>query len=144
MTCSRMESDGMRYIDGEMSPEERLEFEEHLGTCESCRRSLEGFRKLQSLTGRVKMKDQTDEFWEQYTKSLYRRLERKTAWFFIIAGAFMLVVYELYRAVASFGRITFEKVALVVFALGAVLLLVSVIRERIHQYRGDKYNKIER
>lgn len=90
------------------------------------------------------MKDQTDEFWEQYTKSLYRRLERKTAWIFIIVGAVMLVGYELYRAVASFGRITFEKVALVVFAVGALLLLISVIRERIHQHRGDKYSKIDR
>jgi len=144
MTCSRMEHDGMRYIDGEMSPEERLEFEEHMKGCDACRRSLEGFRELQSLTGRIKMKDQTDAFWEQYTKSLYRRLERKTAWIFIIAGAVMLVGYELYRAVVSFGRLTFEKAALVLFVLGAVLLLVSVIRERIHQYRGDKYSKIER
>jgi len=144
MTCSRMEHDGMRYIDGEMSPEERLEFEEHLRVCEACRRALEGFRELQSLTGRVKMKDQTDAFWEQYTKSLYRRLERKTAWIFIVAGAVMLVGYELYRDIVSFGKLTFEKAALVLFVLGAVLLLVSVIRERIHQYRGDKYSKIER
>ena len=144
MTCSRMEHDGMRYIDGEMTPEERLEFEEHLEQCETCRNSLDGFRELQSLTGRVKMKDQTDEFWDSYRKSLYRRLERKTAWIFIIVGAVMLIGYELYRSVASFGKITFEKAALVVFAVGALLLLISVIRERLHQYRGDKYSKIDR
>jgi anti-sigma factor RsiW len=144
MTCSRMEHDGMRYLDGEMPPEERLEFEEHLKQCEACRRSFESFRELQSLTGRVRMKDQTDEFWDHYRKSLYRRLERKTAWIFIIVGAIMLIGYELYRAVASFGGITFEKAALVIFAVGALLLLVSVIRERLHQYRGDKYSKIDR
>lgn len=144
MTCSRMEHDGMRYIDGEMSPEERLEFQRHLQGCEDCTCALEGFQELQSLTGRVKMKDQTDEFWEQYTKSLYRRLERKTAWILIIVGAVLLVGYEIYRAVVSFGRITFEKAALVLFALGAVMLLVSVIRERIHQLRGDKYSRIDR
>ena len=90
------------------------------------------------------MKDQTDEFWDNYRKSLYRRLERKTAWIFIIVGAVMLIGYELYRSVASFGKITFEKAALVVFAVGALLLLISVIRERLHQYRGDKYSKIDR
>jgi anti-sigma factor RsiW len=144
MTCSRMERDGMRYLDGEMSPEERLEFEEHLKQCEACRHSFESFRELQTFTGRVKMKDQTDEFWENYRKSLYRRLERKTAWIFMIVGAIMLIGYELYRAVVSFGRITFEKAALVIFAVGALLLLVSVIRERLHQYRGDKYGKVDR
>ena len=56
----------------------------------------------------------------------------------------MLAGYEFYMAVGSFGKITFEKVALVVFAVGALMLLISVIRERIHQYRGDKYSKIER
>ena len=35
MTCSRMEHDGMRYLDGEMSQEERLEFERHLEKCEA-------------------------------------------------------------------------------------------------------------
>jgi len=144
MTCSRMEHDGMRYLDGEMLPQERLEFEKHLEQCEACRRSFESFRELQSLTRRVKMKDQTDEFWDNYRKSLYRRLERKTAWVFIVVGAVMLVGYELYRAIVSFGKVTFEKAALVVFAVGALLLLVSVVRERIYQYRGDKYSKIDR
>ena len=144
MTCSRMEHDGMRYLDGEMPPEERLDFEKHLEECEACRHSFESFQELQSLTRRVKMKDQTDEFWDNYRKSLYRRLERKMAWIFIIAGAIMLAGYEFYMAVGSFGKITFEKVALVVFAVGALMLLISVIRERIHQYRGDKYSKIER
>ena len=90
------------------------------------------------------MKDQTDQFWENYRKSLYRRLERKTAWIFIIVGAVMLVTYEVYRAASSFGRITFEKAALVILGVGAMLLLVSVVRERLHQYRGDKYSKIDR
>lgn len=144
MTCSRVESDGMRYLDGELSAEERSAFEKHIEHCETCRRSLEQFRELQSLTRRVKMKDPTDEFWELYWKSIYRRLERKTAWLFMIAGAIMLVGYELYRAVVSFGKITFDKVALVVLAIGAVLLLVSVVRERLHQYKVDRYRNIER
>lgn len=139
-----MEHDGMRYLDGEMPSEERLEFERHLEECETCRRSFESFRELQSLTRRVKMKDQTDEFWESYRKSLYRRLERSIAWVLIIVGAVMFAGYALYQAFGSFGKLTFEKLALVVFAVGALLLLVSVIRERLHQYRGDKYSKIDR
>jgi anti-sigma factor RsiW len=144
MSCMRIESDGMRYLDGEMSPSERLEFEEHLERCDTCRRSLGRFRELQSLTRRIKMKDPTNEFWEGYWKSIYRRLERKTAWIFIIMGAAMLIGYELYRAVVSFGRLSFEKIALVVLLVGAVFLLVSVIRERLHHYKVDRYRDIER
>ena len=106
MTCSRIETDGMRYIDGEMSPQDRAEYERHLENCAECRRSLEGFSGLQTLTGRIKMKDPTDEFWEVYWKSLYRRIERRIAW--------------------------------------AVLLLISVIRERVHHHKVDRYKDIER
>ena len=144
MTCSRIETDGMRYIDGEMSPEDRAEYERHLDSCDECRRSLESLSGLQSLAGRIKMKDPTDEFWEAYWKSLYRRIERRTAWIIMLIGAIMLITHLLYETISNFGRITFEKVAIVLFILGAVLLLISAIRERIHHHRVDRYKDIER
>ncbi len=144
MACLRIESDGMRYLDGEMRDDERVEFEKHLEECDSCRGNMERFRELQSLTRRVKMKDPIDAFWESYWRSIYRRLERSVGWIFIIAGGLMLVVYGLYQVIPTFRQITFEKVAIVVFVLGAVMLLVSVIRERIHQHKVDRYKDIQR
>lgn len=144
MTCSRMEHDVMRYLDGEMNDAERAAFEEHLAGCDDCRRALEELREVNRLTGSIVMKDPQDEFWDLYWKSIYRRLERRTAWVFMIAGIAMLVAYELYRAFSSFGRITFQKVALIVLVVGGVLLLVSVVRERIHQYRSDPYKDVKR
>jgi anti-sigma factor RsiW len=139
-----METDGMRYLDGEMPERERADFERHVEACESCRESLRGFKELESVTRRITMKDPADEFWEKYWKSIYRRVERKTAWIFIIAGTIMLVGFTLYQSIRSFGEITFEKFALVVFIIGAVLLLLSVIRERYHQYKTDRYKDIQR
>lgn len=144
MKCSRIQSDGMRYLDGEMCEEERVEYERHLEECEDCRKSIENFRELRALTGRIKMRDPQDEFWDKYWRSIYRRIERKTAWIFIIVGALMLVAYEVFRAFRSFGEITFEKIALVIFIFGLILLLVSVVRERIHQYGTDRYKDVER
>ena len=62
----------------------------------------------------------------------------------MLVGVVMLVVYQLYHAASNFGRITFEKAALVLFAAGAALLLISIIRERIHHYKVDRYKDIER
>lgn len=144
MTCPRMEHDGMRYIDGEMTGEERAAFERHLDECGDCRRAMEELREVNRLTGSIMIKDPQDEFWELYWKSIYRRLERKIAWILMVAGIGLLVGYELYRAFSSFGRITFQKVALIVFIIGMVLLLVSVVRERIHQYKSDPYRDVKR
>lgn len=144
MTCSRMEHDGMRYLDGEMDDRERAAFERHLEGCGDCRCAMEELREVNRLTGSITMKDPQDEFWNLYWKGIYRRLERRTAWIFMIAGVGMLVGYELYRAFSSFGRITFQKVALIVLIVGLVLLLVSVVRERIHQYKSDPYRDVKR
>jgi anti-sigma factor RsiW len=134
----------MRYLDEEMSGEERREFERHITECDECRIAVGEFRELQALTRRITMKDPTDEFWEGYWKSIYRRLERRFAWWFVIIGAVMLLSNVLYKVLQDFGRLTFEKLAVVVFIVGAVLLLISVVRERIHQRKTDKYKDIQR
>ena len=90
------------------------------------------------------MKDPTDEFWERYWKSIYRRIERKTAWVLIIAGVAMLVAFALHEAIQSLRVITFEKIAVALIVIGGVLLLMSLIRERLHQYRVDPYRDVKR
>ena len=142
--CPRFDGDGMRYIDDEMSGDERAAFERHCAECDSCRLELASFTKLDALTRRVKMEDPTDAFWERYWKSVYRRIERKTAWVLMIAGAVMLVAFALHEAIRSLRVITFEKIAVLLFAAGVVLLLVSLIRERFHQYRMDPYRDVKR
>ncbi len=144
MSCNRMETDGMRYLDGEMSTAERKSFEEHLASCGECRKAIGELGSVERLTGMMKIRDPLDDFWEAYWKKLFRRLERKTAWLLMIAGAALIVLYALWKGVTDFGEITFVKVVAVILAAGFVILLISVIRERIHQYRTDRYKDIER
>lgn len=139
-----METDGMRYIDGEMSADERIAFERHIAACDECRAGMREMAALERLTGMLTIRDPMDDFWERYWKGIFRRFERKTGWILFIVGAVMIAGWQLYRAITDFGRITFGKVALVVFVAGALVLLVSVIRERIHQYRTDRYRDIIR
>ena len=142
--CPRFDGDAMRYIDKEMSADERAEFERHCAECDSCRRELASFAELDALTGRVKMVDPTDAFWERYWRSVYRRIERKAAWVLLLSGAVMLAVFAIQQFVRSLRWITFEKVAVILLAAGFALLLVSLIRERCHQYKTDPYRDVKR
>jgi len=144
MRCGRTELDSIRYIDNEMTQEERAEYEEHLLSCDECRRTVERFKELKALTGRVRMKDPTDEFWEDYWKSLYRRMERRVAWIFIIIGAVIFFAYALYEIFISFREFTLDKAGIAFVLAGIILLLISVIRERVHGYRVDRYRDIQR
>ncbi len=142
--CTRFESDGMRYIDGEMSGDARAAFERHCAECADCRRELASFAELDALTGRIQMIDPADAFWERYWRSVYRRVERKTAWVLMLAGAVMLAVFVIRRAVASLHAITIDKIAVVLLAAGFVLLLISLIRERCHEIKTDPYKDVKR
>ncbi len=144
MSCNRIETDGMRYLDGEMSAKEKIEFKEHLASCGACRQAMNELGSVARLTGMMKIRDPQDDFWEAYWKKLFRRLERKTGWLLMIAGAALIILYALWRGVTDFGEITFVKVVAVILAAGFVILLVSVIRERLHQYKTDRYKDIER
>ena len=142
MSCNRMETDGMRYLDGEMSAAERAAFEEHLSSCGECRQSMDELGSVERLTGMMKIRDPQDDFWESYWKKLFRRLERKTGWLLMIAGAVLIVLYALWKGVTDLGEITFMKVVTVIVAAGFVILLISVIRERLHQHKTDRYKDI--
>jgi predicted anti-sigma-YlaC factor YlaD len=139
-----METDGMRYLDGEMTAAERIEFSEHLESCEVCRQSMEELGSVERLTGMMKIRDPQDDFWEGYWKSLFRRSERKSGWLLMIAGAALIVLYALWKGVTDFGEITFMKVVTLIAAAGFVILLISVIRERVHQCKSDRYKDIDR
>ncbi len=99
---------------------------------------------VERLTGMMKIRDPQDDFWEVYWKKLFRRFERKTGWLLMIAGAVLIVLYALWKGVTDFGEITFMKVVMIVVAIGFLMLLISVIRERVHQYKSDRYKDIER
>jgi predicted anti-sigma-YlaC factor YlaD len=139
-----METDGMRYLDGEMTAAEKIEFKEHLSSCGECRQAMNELGSVERLTGMMKIRDPQDDFWEVYWKKLFRRFERKTGWLLMIAGAVLIVLYALWKGVTDFGEITFMKVVMIVVAIGFLMLLISVIRERVHQYKSDRYKDIER
>ncbi len=144
MSCKRMEEDGMRYMDGEMSDEEKDRFLKHIEGCEECRNQIARFSELKRLTERVTIKDPIDIFWDGYWKSIYRRIERKTGWILFVLGAVLIAAYEIYRSVRNLGEFSFIKTAGLVIILGVLLLLVSVIRERIHQRKSDRYRDVIR
>ncbi|MCK4538245.1 MAG: zf-HC2 domain-containing protein [Candidatus Krumholzibacteria bacterium] len=144
MSCNRMESDGMRYLDHEMTADEIAGFEKHLAECDTCRLMMEDLGRLDAFTGRMKIKDPVDTFMEGYWKSIYRRFERKTAWIVILAGASVAVLYFLIMMFREIGKITIGTGAMTVLLAGLIVLLISVIRERIHQKKADRYKDIVR
>jgi len=136
------------YIDGELSPEEKREFEENLSRDPELQKELETFRNLKEVTGAMKYADVPEVIWENYWSNLYRKLERGLGWIFLSVSVIVLASFGCYHLVQDFffdsGQSLFVKIALGSGLLGVIILLVSIVRERIFASTHDRYDEVQR
>jgi hypothetical protein len=136
------------YVDGELSDEEREAFERELERDPQLRAELNEFRKLKEVTGMMQYADLPDEVWDGYWQNLYRKLERGIGWILFSIGAIVLLsfgVYQFFLELFSDSDVpTIVRISVTVLSIGAVLLLVSFVRERLFAYNRDRYRKVIR
>jgi len=96
----------------------------------------------------MKFTDLSDELWAGYWKGIYRRVERGAGWIFLSIGAIILLAFGVFQFFKEF--FTDPSVSLIVkmgagaFSLGIIILLVSIIRERLFLFRTERYREVER
>lgn len=149
MSCDRFKSLITAYIDGELPPEQRALFEDHLASCGQCARDLAEFAKLKEELDMLKFKEPTDAELDRYWRSIYNRLERGIAWILFSVGAMVLLCYGGFKLVEETIKNpevgTLLKVGVLAAVFGTVILFVSLLRERLAVRKVDKYSKeIER
>ncbi|MCK4572995.1 MAG: zf-HC2 domain-containing protein [candidate division Zixibacteria bacterium] len=136
------------YVDGELSDEERRDFERELARNEQLRDELGEFKKLKEVTGMVRYADLPDEVWENYWQNLYRKIERGFGWIFLSLGAIILLSFGAYEALSQlFTDPTvplWTKLGIGTAGLGVVIMLVSLVRERLFAYNRDRYKEVNK
>jgi len=142
--CTRYQTDGMRWLDGELSGLEAQQYESHVRDCDECRRELDSLGRIVRITDELKLRPPDDEFWKGYWESVYRRSERRLGFVLLIAGALALLGYAIFRALTSPSLLTYEGISVMLILIGLVVIFVSVVRERYHESKSDPYKEVER
>ncbi len=135
----------MATLDDELSDGDRREFEELLQRGEGARAEWERMRRVQEVTQTMSYRAPADRIWQEYWGSVYSRIERGLSWILISIGAIVLLSYGGWQIVNEL--IAAEMPAAVkggVFALlvGFVILLVSVMREKVFMQRRNPYKDV--
>ena len=90
----------------------------------------------------------SDEEWEAFWEDFYNRTERSLGWFALTLGAVVLGGYGLFEFAAAIFKTSelpwFVKGGIFVLCCGVLLLLVSVIRERLYVRRRTRYDDVKR
>jgi hypothetical protein len=136
------------YIDDELDPDEKQELESHLKECDECRKELKAFNKLKEVTGAMKYADIPEHVWDKYWKSMYRKFELGIGWILLSIGVVIMLGYVCYQMVEDFFMNPAEplllKIGIAALVIGFLILLVSVLRERIFAYKRDRYSEVKR
>ncbi|MBN1154053.1 hypothetical protein JXB12_03950 [candidate division KSB1 bacterium] len=147
-TRKRFESLVMGAVDGELTREEGAEFERLIREHPEFRVEFKQFIRIKEVTKSMPMKLPPEEVWDTYWYRVYNRMERRAGWILLSIGAIVLITYGLYQFVmnllADRHLETFIKIAIIAVLAGAVIVIISVLREKAFVRRTDPYKEIKR
>lgn len=142
--CEKYKGLLMGLIDKELTPEETSEINDHLIRCAECREEYEQLRETATKIETISFVEPQDEVLRNLWKRPYSRFTRNSGLFLVFAGWLSLIAYGLYEAFRSTEEPVFSKIATAAVLIGFIILLFSVIRERIHTYKADPYKEVKR
>jgi len=148
MNNERLAELSEKYISASLNSEEAEEFQDYLNQHPESKIAINEHIKLKELMMHSKLKEPKVEFWDIYKEKLFNRIERNTAWFLIILGSIVVGIFFLFNLVdAWFSEHDLPdlvKYGIASLMLGFILLIFSLIRERIQTFKNDKYKEVER
>ena len=136
------------YVDGELSRAEAAEVEQRLEHDQRARAIVDQLRRLKEMTGAMRLKEPPAEEWEVFWQSHYNRLERSLGWILLLVGGVLTGgwgAYLLLRILWSDSSLpTGLRWGITAAVAGLAVLLVSVIRERLHRRKTTRYKDVVR
>jgi len=131
----------MRYLDGEVGPEERSRIEGAVDSSTELRRELAVYRAMKDDLQSLKLNDggESGSIWY----AVNRHLARPFGWILLIVGALAWAAYGLYLYLTSESFI-WQKLATGGIGIGILILLGSVIWERYRVWLTDPYRDVQR
>ncbi|MEE2897663.1 MAG: hypothetical protein VX815_04260 [Gemmatimonadota bacterium] len=141
MTEPVSKEDLMRYMDGEMPPEQRARLDAELERATELKRELAIFRAMRTDFQGLSFDPGTYDksVWDQVNA----RVTRPIGWILMIVGVIAWTGYGAYVFTTS-PEDPWEKLATGAIVIGILTLLASVIWDRYREWGTDPYKDVHR
>ena len=101
-------------------------------------------KRVTALVGTVTLPKPSEEDMMKYWPSVYARIERGMGWGLLVAGAAIWVGYGVHAFLTNPLMEALTKFLVALPIVGILMLLVSVIRERYHVSKTERYGEVEK
>jgi len=146
--CREFELLMMAHYDGEISAADEARLQGHIKGCQACRKAFDEYGRLVHASREIEPPKVSEEEWDMYWTNVYNRMERSAAWTAVTIGVVAVAGYLVYLLTtwlaAAQAIPCWAKVAIVVLAVGVVVLFLSVLREKMALRKTDKYKGVQR
>jgi anti-sigma factor RsiW len=135
------------YLDDELSQQQQQRLFLHVQQCASCQAQLEQLQLLQQSMQQslpregATMREQ--QRIQQHLNEPKSRATRWLGWLLMAAGLTSLLGYGLYQFWQDPTVPVWMKFSFSAFWLGALVVFLSVLRQRLNERKSDRYNKVK-
>ncbi len=147
MNCEQAKILLSGLVDGELNLEDKKIVSDHIASCPDCRREYARLKKLKEVTDDMKYFDLPDKLWAGYWREIYNQVERGIGWIFLSIGAIILLAFAAWQILNNFfldsTQSLYLKLGIGLLLLGLIILLISIIRERLFSRKHDRYDEVE-
>jgi hypothetical protein len=137
-----------KHFENELTDLESQEFETLINSNAELKNEFEEQKRIKEVLRKMKLKNPSREEWDSYWMGVYNRIERGLAWIVISIGALIFFGYASYEVVNAFINDTntppLAKLGITLLIFGALILIFSLLREKIFTSKRDKYKEVQR
>jgi len=131
------------YLDGALTQRERQRVALHLEGCADCRRELDELGAVRSAARGTAFALPADDEWGELPRTAASRALRLGGWTIVVVWLAVVLGSGLVELVRS-SVPAWERVAIAGAVAGFALLLLSVLLDRLHDLRLDRYRRVEK
>ena len=138
----------MASIDGESTPEEEIALKEILLNHPDWAEEYHQLKTMKEMTSQTKLKEPQPELWDSYKRTVFTRVERGIGWILFTIGALVLLFYGAWTMLSSIMTnpelAWWIKAAIGSVTAGVIILLVSLVREKLYLDKHERYKDVIR
>lgn len=136
------------YFENKLSEEGKTEFFDLVNNNSELKKEFEEQKRVKEVLSKMMLKNPSQEIWDSYWLGIYNRIERGIAWIIISIGAVLVFGFSVIKFIETLYLDStvplIMKIGIYAISFGFVILIVSLLRERIFTFKHDKYKEIQR